>query len=210
MEPKELVGKLTQDLEKSIKRSRHPVPVGISNRHFHITKEHWKILFGDAEPGILRKVRQPGQWAGEETVDIEGPKGRIAKVRHLGPFRSQTQVEVSKTEAFMLGIDPPVRGSGALAGAAPIRLKGPKGALELKEAVLIAQRHVHLHPDDAARFEVKDGEMLRVRAGSGGPRELVFEQVLARVSDKFALEFHVDTDEANAAWLKNDDSVHVL
>ncbi|MFA5138637.1 MAG: phosphate propanoyltransferase [Elusimicrobiota bacterium] len=210
MEPKELVGKLTKDLEKSIKRSRHPVPIGISNRHFHITKEHWRVLFGDAQPRILRNVRQPGQWAGEETLDIEGPKGRITKVRHLGPFRSQTQVEVSRTDAFLLGIEPPVRGSGSLAGAAPIRLKGPRGSLELKEAVLIAQRHIHLSPEDASKLEVADGDLLRVRAGSGGPRELVFEDVLARVSDKFALEFHVDTDEANAAWLKNDDPVHVI
>ena len=210
MEPKDMVGKLTQDLERSIKRSKHPVSVGVSNRHFHITKEHWRVLFGDAEPKVLRSVRQPGQWAGEETLDIEGPKGRITKVRHLGPFRSQTQVEVSRTDAFLLGLDPPVRGSGSLAGAAPIRLKGPKGSVDLKEGALIAQRHIHFTPEDAARLEVKDGDLLRVRAGSTGPRELVFEEVLARVSDKFALEFHVDTDEANAAWLKSGDMVNVI
>ena len=210
MIPPDRIESLAADLELSLRRSRVPIPVGVSNRHFHVTAEHWRVLFGDARPGILRPVRQPGQWAGEETVDIEAPKGRIPRVRHLGPFRSRTQVEVSRTDAIALGIDPPVRGSGTLSGASAIRLIGPKGRVDLEEGVLIAQRHLHLSPADAAGLSVKDGDALRVRAGAGGPRELVFENVLARVSDKFALELHVDTDEANAAFLKNGDLVTVV
>jgi len=210
MNPSDRVEDIARDLELSMRRSSIPIPIGVSNRHFHITQSHWKVLFGDAGPTIIRPVRQPGQWAGGETIDIVTPKGRLSKVRHLGPFRSQTQVEVSKTDAFALGIDPPIRASGALSGAAPIQLVGPKGTLDLAECVLLAQRHIHLSPADASRLSVKDGEVLRVRAGLGGPRELVFESVLARVSDKFALEFHVDTDEANAALLKNNDLVHIV
>lgn len=201
---------LAADLALSIRRSAVPIPVGISNRHFHVTREHWRALFGEAEPSILRPVRQPGQWAGGDTVDIETPKGRISRVRHLGPFRSETQVEISRCDALALGIDPPIRRSGSLSGAAPIRLIGPKGSVELRAAVLLAQRHIHFSPDDAARLSVSDGEELRVRAGIGGPRELVFERVLARVSGKFSLELHVDTDEANAASLKNGDLVHIV
>lgn len=209
MEPR-LAADIASDIEKSVARSKVPIPVGVSNRHFHVTREDWRVLFGDVEPGVLRDVRQPGQWAGKETVDIEGPKGRIQRVRLLGPFRKHTQVEVSRSDAFALGIKAPVRGSGTLKGAAPLRLVGPKGSVDLGEGAIIAQRHIHLTPDDARKLAVKDKELVRVRAGSGGPRELVFEDVLARVSKDFALEFHVDTDEANAAWLKNGDVVTII
>lgn len=199
------------DLEKSLRRSRFRIPVGISHRHFHITKEHWQTLFGrGAEPSLYKKIIQPGFWAANEVVDIEGPKGIIRKVRLVAPFREKTQIEVSRTDAARLGVHPPVRGSGALSGAAPVKIIGPHGSVQVPDAVIIAQRHVHLHPSDSEKMGMSDGEIVRVRAGSGGPRELVFENVLVRVSDKFALEFHVDTDEANAAWLKNSDWVHVV
>jgi putative phosphotransacetylase len=119
-------------------------------------------------------------------------------------------VEISRTDAAKLGIDPPVRGSGQLSGAAPLTLVGPKGSIEVSDTAIIAQRHLHLHPDDSKKMGIADGEFVRVRAGEDGPRRLVFEDVLVRVSDKFALEFHVDTDEANAAWLKNGDFVNVV
>lgn len=201
---------IAADLARSLQRSRFPIPVGVSSRHCHLTREHWRALFGDAEPRKHRQLLQPGFWAAEEAVDVEGPKGRLKKVRLVAPYRPKTQVEVSRTDAAVLGIDAPVRGSGKLEGAAPVRLIGPKGAVEVKDALIIAQRHVHFSPEDARRIGVEDGELLRVRAGTGGPRELVFENVLARVSDQYALELHIDTDEANAAWLKNGDLVHLV
>lgn len=210
MPDRDVAAGIAEDLALSMKRARYPVPVGVSNRHFHITEKDWRVLFGEKEPTRLRDVKQPGQWAGRETVDLEGPKGKLGKVRFLGPFRSETQTEISRTDAFALGLNPPVKGSGSLSGAAPIRFIGPAGSLEAGEAVIIAQRHIHFSPADAERFGVKDGDMLRVRAGTGGPRELVFEDVLGRVTPEYALEFHVDTDEANAAWLKNGDPVYVL
>ncbi len=201
---------IVKDLEESLKRSQFKIPVGISHRHFHISREDWRILFGTSEPEHFRQLLQPGFWAAKEKIDMEGPKGRINGVRLVAPYRPRTQSEISRADARVLGIDPPVRGSGNLEGAAPIRFIGPKGSLEVREAVIISQRHLHLHPDDSRKMGIKDGEIVRVRAGTGGPRELVFEDVLARVSDKFALELHVDSDEANAAWLKNGDLVHVV
>jgi len=206
----EVIRKIAVDLEKGLFRSKFKIPVGISHRHFHITQEHWRKIFGEQPPTMYRRILQPGFWAAKETVDIQGPKGKIAKVRLVAPFRSKTQVEVSRTDAAKLGIDAPVRGSGQLSGAAPLTLVGPKGSVEVSDAAIIAQRHLHLHPDDSKKMGIADGEFVRVRAGEGGPRRLVFEDVLVRVSDKFALEFHVDTDEANAAWLKNGDFVNVV
>ncbi|MFH2203792.1 MAG: phosphate propanoyltransferase [Elusimicrobiota bacterium] len=207
----DLVARIAADLDKGLRRSQFKIPVGISHRHFHITREHWEILFGKGtEPSVHRQLGQPGFWAAKEKVDMEGPKGRINGVRLVAPYRPHTQSEVSRSDARVLGLDPPVRGSGDLKGAAPIRFIGPKGSLEVREAVIIAQRHLHLHPDDSRRMGIADGEIVRVRAGIGGQRELVFEEVLARVSDKFALEFHIDSDEANAAWLSNGDFVHVV
>ncbi|HBL16558.1 MAG TPA: hypothetical protein DD417_07330 [Elusimicrobia bacterium] len=201
---------IADDVARALRRAGYPVLVGISNRHFHVTEKDWRVLFGDQDPKPLRPVRQPRQWAGAETVAIEGPKGRFPKVRLLGPFRKVTQVEVSRSDAMVLGLEPPVRGSGSLKGAAPIRLAGPKGSVEVREGLIISQRHLHLGLKDSEDLCVRDGDVVRVRAGTGGPRELVFEGVLARVAKDFALEFHVDTDEANAAWLNNGDRVIVL
>lgn len=207
----DLVEKIAADIEKGMFRSRFSIPVGISHRHFHITREHWEAIFGrGVRPTHYRPILQPGFWAAKETVDIEGPKGRINKVRLVAPYRLKTQVEVSRGDAMVLGLDPPVRGSGKLAGAAPVRIIGPKGSVDAPDALIIAQRHVHLSLEDSRKMKISDGEIVRVRAGAGGPRRVVFEDVLVRVSDQFALEFHVDTDEANAAWLKNGDFVHIV
>ncbi|MDE2290613.1 MAG: phosphate propanoyltransferase [Elusimicrobia bacterium] len=205
-----LAARVVEDLSLVLHRASHPVPVGVSVRHFHITEEHWRKIFGPQEPKHRRQLLQPGFWAAEETVTVEGPKGRIQRVRLVAPYRTKTQVEVSRSDAQALGIDAPVRGSGKLSGAAPVRITGPAGSIEVPDALIVAQRHVHFSPEDARRMKVADGEMLRVRCGAGGPRETVFEGVLARVSDKFALEFHVDTDEANAAWLTNGDLSYLV
>lgn len=207
----DLIRGLAEELALGMERAKTPIPVGVSNRHFHATREHWELLFGKGtEPKKFRQLLQPGFWAAEELIDVEGPRGRIRKIRLVGPYRPQTQVEVSRSDAAALGIDAPVRGSGKLEGAAPVRLIGPRGSVEVADALIIAQRHLHLAPADAERLKLRQGDTVRIRAGAGGPRELVFESVLARVSDKFALEFHVDTDEANAAWLKNGDLVHLV
>lgn len=207
----ELAQKITADIVSRMERSKTPVPVGVSNRHVHLKQEDFDLLFGKgAAVRRFRSVKQPGFYACYETVDVEGPKGLVKNVRLIAPHRSKTQVEVSKTDASILGLKAPVRDSGDLGGSTPVRIIGPKATIEIKEGLIIARRHIHFHPLEAKAMGVKDGEIVRVRAGSGGIRELVFEQVLVRVSDQFSLELHVDTDEANAAWLKSGDQVSIV
>lgn len=206
----DLAGDIARDVLERIRRSKVAVPVGVSSKHVHLSAEHWDLLFGrDRKPTSLRQLRQPGYFACRETVDVEGPKGRLNGLRLIAPHRPATQVELSRSDAFALGLKPPVAGSGKLEGAAPIKVYGPKGGVEVKEGVIIPMRHLHLSPDEGKRLGLKTGDIVRMRAGLGGPRELVFEQVLVRVSPEFALEFHVDSDEAGAAWLKNGDFVHI-
>lgn len=184
--------------------SEYSVPVGISNRHLHVSQEHLEILFG---PGYqlksMKPLSQPGQYAAEETVNLIGPKSTIAKVRILGPVRPCTQVEVSRTDSFILGITPPVRDSGSLSGTPGITIEGPKGKVELKEGAIIAQRHLHLHTDEAAEYGLKDKEWISIKFE--GERSIVFNRVLVRVGPNFAKDLHLDTDEANAAGLTNGD-----
>ena len=193
-----------------MERSKTDIPVGISNRHLHLDQNDFDALFGKgAVAHKYRAVKQPGFWAAHETVDIEGPKGRIKRVRLVAPHRPQTQIEVSKTDARVLGVKPPVRGSGSLDGTPGIRVIGPKGAIEISQGVVVSRRHIHFHPLEAEAMGIKDGEIVRVRSGRGGVRELVFEQVLVRVSDQFSLEFHIDTDEANAAGVRSGEMVNI-
>jgi putative phosphotransacetylase len=185
------------------------VPVGISNRHVHVTQEDLELLFGPGYQLTLKKdLSQPGQFAAEETVNLIGPKGPIQKVRILGPVRPQTQVEISLTDSFALGVKPPVRDSGDLSETPGITIEGPKGKIEIKEGVIIAQRHLHLHTTEAEELGLKDKEYISVK--TEGPRSVVFENVLVRVSPKYAKDLHVDTDEANAAALKNGDLVTII
>lgn len=178
------------------------VPVGISNRHLHVSQQDLQILFGEGyELKQFKPLSQPGQYAAEETVTITGPKGSIAKVRILGPVRPQTQVEISRTDSFVLGINPPVRDSGALQDSAPITIEGPKGKVDLKEGAIIAQRHLHLHTDEATEMGLKDRDVISIKFD--GPRGVVFNNVLVRAHANFAKDLHLDTDEANAAGLSN-------
>lgn len=178
-----------------------PIPIAISGRHVHLTRETFAQLFGeDASPTHLRDISQPGQFACEETVSVVGPRSRIDGVRLLGPFRKGNQVEVSRTDEFLLGVDAPIRDSGHTEGSAPIVLEGPKGSVALSEGLICAKRHIHMTPQDAERYGVKDGDEVEV-AITGGPRDLIFGDVLIRVSPKYKLEMHIDTDEANAAEL---------
>lgn len=185
------------------------IPVGISNRHIHLSKEHLAILFGEEYELTERKpLSQPGQYAAEETVTIVGPKTEISKVRILGPIRKATQIEVSRTDSFKLGITPPVRDSGDIEGSPGLKVVGPKGEVELDKGVIIASRHIHFHTSDAERFGVKDGDKVKVK--TTGERAMIFENVLCRVADNYALDFHIDTDEGNAAGLKTGEKVELI
>ncbi|KPU26392.1 propanediol utilization protein [Caloranaerobacter sp. TR13] len=188
---------------------RKELPIALSNRHVHLSKEHIEKLFGEGyELTKMKDLSQPGQFAAEEKIDVVGPKGTLKGVRVLGPARGATQVEISLTDGFKLGVVPPVRNSGDLAGSPGAKLVGPKGEVELKEGIIAAARHIHMHTDDAEDFGVKDKDIVKVRVG--GERGLVFENVLVRVSPKYALEMHVDVDEGNAAGVKNGDMVELI
>lgn len=185
------------------------VPVGVSNRHVHLTQEHVEILFGAGHQLTrIKDLTQPGEFAAEERVTLVGPKGAIEGVRVLGPTRKQTQVEISVTDSFKLGVRPQVRDSGNLAGTPGVELVGPKGSVTLPEGVIIAARHIHVPQVEAEKYGLENGQKVRVEVG--GERGIIFQNVLLRVSPKYALEFHVDMDEANCALLKNGDQVKVL
>ena len=178
------------------------IPISVSARHVHLDQETFAQLFGaDTQPTCYKPLRQPGQFACKETVNLIGPRGRINKVRLLGPLRSENQVEISRTDEFLLGIDAPVRDSGHTRDSAPITLEGPKGTVHLKEGLICARRHIHMSPADAVAFGVSDKDVVEV-AINGGERDLIFGDVLIRVSPDYVLEMHIDTDEANAAELK--------
>lgn len=185
------------------------VPVGVSNRHVHLSEEHIDILFGQGHKLTpIKDLSQPGQFACEEVVTLIGPKGVIENVRVLGPARKETQVELSTTDSFKLGVKPPVRDSGDLNGTPGVELVGPAGRIQLQEGVIIAARHIHMNPEDAKKFGVKDGDHVLVHVN--GSRGGILERVLVRVSPKYALDMHVDTDEANAFGLRNGDMVEVI
>jgi putative phosphotransacetylase len=185
------------------------VPVGVSNRHVHLTQTDLEILFGTGYNLTVKKdLSQPGQFAAEETVDLIGPKRSIAKVRILGPVRPQTQVEISLTDSFTLGVTAPVRDSGNLKDTPGIIIKGPKGQIEVDEGVIVAQRHLHLHDSEAEALGLKDQDYIQVQVD--GPRGLVFDQVLVRVSPNYKKDLHLDIDEANAAGLKTGDQVRII
>ncbi|MEM9692204.1 MAG: phosphate propanoyltransferase, partial [Myxococcota bacterium] len=184
-------------------KSPQPIPVAISARHIHLTEASIAKLFGPGHQLTpIKDLSQPGQFACAERLDLVGPKRTIEGVRVLGPPRSKNQIEVSRTDEFFLGIDAPVRDSGDVAGSAGITLRGPAGELVLEEGVICARRHIHMTPEDAAAYGVQDRDVVEVAIDSAG-RDLVFGDVLIRVSPKFALEMHIDTDEANAAELSS-------
>lgn len=186
------------------------IPVGISNRHIHLSREHINILFGEGyQLTPLKELSQPGQFACKEVLTIVGPSLKpIEKVRVLGPERSDSQVEISRTDSYTLKVKPPVRESGKIAGSASISIIGPKGIVTLKEGCIIANRHIHMSTEDGKRFGVKDNSYVTVDVNS--ERRTRFYDVQVRVSDKFRLEMHLDTDDANAAALKNGDKVKIV
>ena len=185
------------------------VPLGVSNKHLHLTQEHVEILFGKGHQLTnMKDVKQPGQFACEECVKIIGPKGEFPKVRVLGPARNETQIELSMTDARTLGVNVPIRESGKLEGTPGLILEGPCGRVELDHGAIAALRHIHMTPDIAEQLGLKDGDCVGVE--SSGLRPTLFRDVLVRVSPKYAYDMHIDTDEANAAGLKNNDILKIV
>lgn len=178
--------------------------VETSARHVHLTEKDFKALFGENATLTRKKdLSQPGQYACEERVEVVGPKKSIANVSILGPFRKQSQVEISMTDARSIGISAPVRESGDLVNTPGCKLIGPVGELELNEGVIVAKRHIHATNKDAQELKVKDKDIVSVKINSNG-RSLIFDDVVVRVSDSYALAMHIDTDESNAAACARD------
>lgn len=192
------------------KQNNREIPVGISARHLHITQEHLEILFGDGATLTFKKELMGGQFAANERVTIVGINLRVIEnVRILGPTRSATQVEISKTDARKLGLSAPIRPSGDIANSAPITIVGPKGAIYLKEGCIVAQRHIHMNEEDAQRLNVKDKDVLAVNVNSKD-RKGTLKHVLIRVDPTYTLEMHIDVDEANALGINPNDTVELV
>ena len=189
--------------------SANTVIIEGSGRHVHLSQEHLEALFGQGfQLEVKKMLSQPEQFASPSKVDIVGPKGTIKGVSILGPCRAATQIELSFTDARVVGLSCPVRESGVLAGSPGCTLVGPAGSVELDEGCIIAMRHIHLTPEDAAKFGVEDKEIVQVKVE--GDRALIFDQVVCRVSPKYATFMHVDYDEINAASLFGKDPVGVI
>ncbi len=173
------------------------IPVGVSNRHIHLSQNDLNILYGEGyQLTRMKELSQPGQYACKETLTICGPKGAIEKVRILGPVRDKTQVEVLMGDCIKMGISSQIRLSGDLCGTPGIALIGPNGSIQIKEGLIVAQRHIHMTPQDAQHFGVHDGQIVRIQ--SDGPRGGIYHNVTIRANDASTLECHIDTEEANA------------
>ena len=176
------------------------IPIEISARHIHLCREDLDKLFGSGyELKIKKDLSQEGEFASEETVTLIGPKNTIEKLRVVGPIREKTQVELSYSDCFFVGIDVPLRLSGDVAGSAGAKIAGPVGEIELKEGVIIAKRHLHLNPKEADELNLKNNDLVKIKVI--GERGLVFENIVVRVKPNFKKSAHIDTDEANAAGL---------
>jgi len=186
------------------------IPVSVSARHIHLSEEHVRYLFGEGyELKPFKQISQPNQYACEEQVTIEGPRNQIARVRILGPTREQTQVEVSRQDARVLGVTPPVRHSGSLTGSASITIIGPNDRrLELDEGCIIADRHIHMTPEDARVHRVVNGQKAEVEVF--GDKGGVMKNVTIRVKETYALDMHIDTDDANAFMINGQGKVRLI
>lgn len=173
------------------------VPVGISNRHIHLSQADLDQLFGAGyQLTPMKELSQPGQFACKETVTICGPKGAIEKVRVLGPVRKETQIEIVAGDCFKLGVKAPAKLSGDLAGTPGITVVGPKGSVQTAQGLIVAQRHIHMAPADAQAYGVQDGQIVKIRVS--GLRGGIYDNVAIRVTTSSKLECHLDTEEANA------------
>ncbi len=206
----EIVNRVMKECGGEAGGNNDTVPVGVSNRHIHLSSEHLEILFGKGyQLTPLKDLSQPGQFACKEQLTIIGPSLRsIEGVRVLGPVRSSSQVEISRTDSFVLKVKPPVRESGDIAGSAPITIIGPKGTVTLKEGCIIANRHIHMSEEEGKAFGLKDGDSVTVEVN--GERRTTFYDVQVRVNKAFRLEMHIDTDDANAAGIGNGAKVKII
>ena len=206
----EITRMVLQAMESSKpKKAEFKVPVGISARHIHLTQEHVEQLFGKGYQLTKKKELMGGQFASNEQCTIVGLKLRaIENVRILGPVRPSSQVEISATDARTLGIKAPTRQSGETVGSSPIALVGPKGAIYLEEGCIVAARHIHMCPEDAAAAGLKDNDFVTVRMGN--ERGALLDNVKIRVHESFTTEMHIDTDEANACQVKQDELATII
>lgn len=207
METEKFVKMITQIVVDKMKDiESYKIPIGVSNRHIHVSQKDLDKLFGEGY-NLTKKgeLKQPGQFAANETVTIRGPKGEFENVRILGPVREESQVEISMTDSFRLGVRPPIKESGQLENTPGLEIIGPKGTVEISQGTIIALRHIHMTPEQAVKIGVKDKDVVEVE--TFGERQGVLGNVLIRISDKYSLEMHVDVDEANACSLKNNDFV---
>ena len=185
------------------------VAIGVSNRHIHLSPAHARQLFGIDQPTVLRPISQPGQFAANETVSVSGPRGKLDAVRVVGPARGETQLEISLSDAYRLGIEPPIAASGALAtSVGGVTLHGSTGTVSLASGVIVAARHLHLSSEDSSRWGLADGDRLDVRLGSGA-RLTTYHDVLVRAGKQYATELHLDADEAFAAGVKSGDRARI-
>lgn len=207
----EIVGRVMAELgDNKASVDNNTVPVGVSNRHIHLSTADLETLFGEGyELTPIKDLSQPGQFACKETLTIVGPSLRpIENVRVLGPVRKASQVEISRTDSFTLKVKPPVRESGDIASSSPITIIGPKGVVTLKEGCIIANRHIHMSCDEGAAFGLSDGQYVDVEVS--GERRTKFYDVQVRVHKDFRLEMHIDTDDANAAGIGNGAKVKIV
>ena len=206
----EIVNRVMSELGGTNQTEDNTVPVGVSNRHIHLSVDDAETLFGKGyQLTPLKDLSQPGQFACKETLTIVGPSLRpIENVRVLGPVRKASQVEISRTDSFTLKVKPPVRESGDIAGSAPITIIGPKGVVQLKEGCIIANRHIHMSTAEGAQFGLADGDYVDIE--TSGERRTKFYDVQVRVNKDFRLEMHIDTDDANAAGIGNGAKVKIV
>ncbi len=188
---------------------KNQLPIAMSNKHLHVSQKDLEVLFGEGyELTQMKDLSQPGQFASEEKVDIQGGRGTLKGVRILGPVRPDTQIEVSMSDAFSLGVECMLRDSGDIEGTPGVTIIGPKGEVKIDKGVIVASRHIHMHTQDGEDFGVKDKDKVSIEVP--GERGLVFNNVLVRVGDNYKLEMHVDMEEGNAAGIKNGDIVTLI
>ena len=198
-----LVEEVTRIVLTRLHNLQLQVVVGVSNRHAHLSAADLGTLFGLDALTVYRKVRQPSDFAAEQTVSISGPRGSFPKLRLMGPCRAKTQVELSRSDCITLGIDAPITQSGYLDDAGPIDIVGPVGKIHVEHGVMVAARHIHLGPSHAEALGVADQDLVKV--GFDGQRGGVLENFIIRVKDDWVPEIHLDTDEANALGLRDGD-----